>query len=158
MQRQKTLRLGLFLLPMLLLMVMLISTTAFAAEPDFTGYTAISTKEQLNAVRNNLSGKYYLTKNIVFEESDFAKGSAFYNNGTGWEPIGTSYSNSFTGIFDGNGHTITGLKQNISANENVYGGLFGYVSGGTIQKLGMVDSEIAVTTSSGTANVGGIVG
>ena len=98
---------------MLLQMVMLMGTTAFAAEPDFTGYTAISTKGELNAVRNDLSGKYYLTTDIVFTAENFAEGSAFYGGGTGWQSIG-SKENPFTGIFDRNAYAG-------GTAENVYG-------------------------------------
>lgn len=54
---------------------------------DWSGYTSISTKEELNAIRNNLAGNYYLTANIVFTEEDFAEGGAFYNDGAGWIPV-----------------------------------------------------------------------
>jgi hypothetical protein len=72
-------------------------------QSSFDGYTAISTKEELDAIRNNLNGKYYLTADIVFADEDFAEDGTFYNNGAKWIPIGTS-SAPFTGIFDGNGH------------------------------------------------------
>ena len=58
----------------------------------------IETKEQLNAVRNNMSACYILTKDIVFEDSDFAEGGAYYNEGQGWEPIGRF--NALTGYVD----------------------------------------------------------
>lgn len=47
-------------------------------------------------------------------------------------PIGTS-SKPFSGIFDGNGYTISNLNITSSTTENV--GLFGYVSGGTIKNV-----------------------
>ena len=81
-----------------------------SAETDFTGYTPISSKEDLDSVRRNLSGNYYLTCDIVFTEDDFAEDGAFYNGGTFWEPIGFNSSRAFTGIFDGNGYKICNLK------------------------------------------------
>ena len=72
-----------------------------------------------------------------------------------WTPIGTA-SNPYTGTFDGNGHTISGIYINTSEN---YQGLFGCIgdinkSGtGTVKNLGIEDSWI-----SGGDNVGGIAG
>ena len=68
--------------------------------------------------------------------------------GSPWTPIG-SFDNQFTGIFDGNGCKITRLTINTTANNQ---GLFGYVGGGTVKKLGVVG------TVTGKDYVGGIVG
>ena len=65
-----------------------------ASAADFAGYTAVSTKEDLYNIRNNTSGKYYLTNDIVFDSTD-----------ANWKPI-----ESFSGILDGNGYSIKGLK------------------------------------------------
>lgn len=129
---------------------------------DFSGYMPISTKEELNNVRNDLTGKYYLTCDIVFTEEDFAEGGAFYNEGNGWKSIG-SKNRPFTGVFDGNGHTVSGLKQNSTTdNSNVigyYAGLFGYNSG-TINGVGFLGGTIYhnFTYSSGYIYTGGIAG
>ena len=70
-------------------------------------------------------------------------------NNEQWEPIGNS-SDKYTGTFDGDGHTISGLY--IDSSTADYQGLFGYVDqGGTVQNLSV----------SGTVNssyVGGVVG
>lgn len=77
------------------------------------------------------------------------------NENNQWIPIG-SESNRYTGTFDGNGHTISGIYINTSEN---YQGLFGCIgdinkSGtGTVKNLGIEDSWI-----SGGDNVGGIAG
>ena len=68
----------------------------------------------------------------------------------GWIPIGTS-SQPFKGVFDGDGHIISGLYILNSGFENA--GLFGYVDGGTIKNLAVEDIEIKAKNS-----VGGIVG
>ena len=52
-------------------------------------------------------------------------------SGEEWTPIGNS-TNKFTGIFDGNGHEITGLK----TTSGTYRGLFGFVTG-TVKNLGV---------------------
>ncbi|HIQ68282.1 MAG TPA: bacterial Ig-like domain-containing protein [Candidatus Faecousia excrementigallinarum] len=105
----------------------------------------ILTKEHLNNVRLYLNGHFKMMEDIVFTEEDFEANGAYYNNGQGWEPIGAyrwDFSTSFTGTFDGDGHTITGLKMNLVASEEVYAGLFGYIKNGTVTNLGMVDSQI----------------
>lgn len=125
----------------------------------------ISTAAHLNNVRNYPSAHFQLVKNIEFTEGDFSEGGSFYNDGQGWEPIGT-VSAPFSGVFDGGGHTITGLTIRISSEETVYAGLFGY-SVGTIRNLNLADAAITVTvTAPGSdagiydyaAYVGGIAG
>lgn len=110
--------------------------------PDFSDYTPISTKEDLNNIRNDLDGKYYLTCDIVFNEEDFEEGGAFYNDGKGWIPIGETYENPFSGIFDGNGNTVKGLKIDLSNVGQVFVGLFG-CSTGKIENLGIIDGNIS---------------
>jgi len=123
---------------------------------DWTGYTAISTKEDLDAIRNNLNGKYYLAEDIVFTPDDFSENGSFYNNGNGWMPIG-SESSSFSGIFNGNGHSISGLVIDIDTADAFSVGLFGY-SSGTIEDLMVVRSNYTMCTSaSGRSYAGGIV-
>ncbi|MGW6666416.1 Ig-like domain-containing protein [Peribacillus sp. NPDC055009] len=127
------------------------------AATDWTGYTAISSKADLYNIRNNLTGNYYLTDDIVFSEEDFAEGGAFYNDGAGWIPIGSSSSDAFAGTFDGKGHVITGLVSNTSSSKNdIYAGMFGY-NRGTIENLGITNSSIQAYSPS-QAFVGGIAG
>ena len=71
-----------------------------------------------------------------------------------WTPIGGSKNRAFTGTFDGDGHTISGLY--INNGDSVYAGLFGYVGrGGMIRDL-TVEGEI--TVSGLDLCVGGIAG
>ena len=73
-------------------------------------------------------------------------------NNQSWYPIGTSSSNPYSGTFDGNGHTISGLYIDSDDNDQ---GLFGYVSGsGKIENLS-VSGSVSV---SGSDHVGGVVG
>ena len=71
-----------------------------------------------------------------------------------WTPIGTSIGNAYTGTFDGNGHTISGLYINDSTADDQ--GLFGYVGGyvgtGTVKDLTVSGSV------KGDSYVGGVVG
>ena len=67
--------------------------------------------------------------------------------GKEWTPIGTS-SSSYTGTFDGGGHTITGLTINQSATSNV--GLFASIAeGGTVKNLTLKDVNITADSNAG---------
>ena len=81
-----------------------------------------------------------------------------------WTPIGGG-SQAFSGHFDGNGHTISGLK---ISNNVVYGGLFGKIDGGSIEDLaiqncyimdqqyvGAIAGMITNSSLSGCSTVGG---
>lgn len=99
----------------------------------------IYTKQDLNRVREDLSGDYMLMNDIVFSEEDFLQGGEFYNDGYGWQPIGSSLYAAFTGTFDGNGYAVKGLKVN-KANYN-YIGMFG-VNKGKIENLALSNISI----------------
>lgn len=69
-------------------------------------------------------------------------------------PIGTQ-EHPYTGTFNGNGHSISGL----SVSGSDYVGLFGYVDGATIQNINLCDSKITATNAGGIGtSTGGIVG
>ena len=69
-----------------------------------------------------------------------------------WTPIGADTNKSFTGTFDGNGHTISGLYINDSSKDNV--GLFGAIA--SPGKL--VGITVNGATVHGNQNVGTIAG
>ncbi|MFR6023849.1 MAG: GLUG motif-containing protein [Oscillospiraceae bacterium] len=71
-----------------------------------------------------------------------------------WTPIGSNKDHAFTGTFDGNGHTISGLY--INNGDSVYAGLFGYVGRGGMIKGLTVEGKITISGS--TSCVGGIAG
>ena len=71
-----------------------------------------------------------------------------------WTPVGISFTNSYTGTFDGNNHTIRGLTVKGS---DEYAGLFGYIgSGGTVKNVKLADVQI--TSDYQYAYVGGVAG
>ncbi len=72
-----------------------------------TGIIPISTLADLDNIRNGMSGNYALVNDIDASET----GDPGYNGGEGWLPLGRVGSNAlpFTGTFDGQGYTITGL-------------------------------------------------
>ncbi len=97
--------------------------------------------ERVNSGINDFAGKFFkLGANITYNKST-------ENN---FNPIGNS-TNSFKGIFDGKGYTISGL--NINKPSNDYIGLFGYANGATIKGVKLDNSTIK-----GKQYVGGILG
>ena len=101
----------------------------------------VATAEQLNSVR------YYLDKHFQ-QTADIDLSS--YNNGSGWEPIGSN-SSPFTGTFDGNGNTISNLTINRSTTD--YIGLFGITDNAEIQ-----NTKLENTTITGRHYTGALVG
>lgn len=102
--------------------------------PSVSNKTAITDATGLKAMNQNLSGDYSLEADLALSDN--------------YTPIGGNGYDAFTGTFDGNFHTISGIK----VSGGTYGGLFGLTSGATIQNVGV---------KSGTINaqyVGGIVG
>ena len=93
----------------------------------------ISTPADLNSVRNNRAANYKLVKDIDMTAT------------TSWTPIST-----FTGVFDGNGHSIIGLKTSAGGT---YAGLFTQ-NNGTIKNLTLKDGK----TSGESIYAGGICG
>ena len=74
--------------------------------------------------------------------------------GKNWTPIGTSFSNKYTGTFDGGGHTIKGLT--VTTNDQ-FVGLFGSIgNAGTVKNVMMEGVQITKNHSSGFA--GGVAG
>ena len=74
--------------------------------------------------------------------------------GKGWTPIGTDYDNSYTGTFDGGGHTIMGLT--VTTNYQ-YVGLFGRLGeAGTVKNVVM--EGIQITSNHMFGNTGGVAG
>ncbi len=113
----------------------------------FVGYYGIRNAEELygfaakvNSGSTSING--VLTADIVVNDSVLNADGSLKGDGsnfTAWTPIGTS-SSKYAGTFDGNGHTVSGLYFNNT--DAWYVGLFGYVTGGTIRNVGVVDSYI----------------
>lgn len=84
----------------------------------------IADAKQLDKVRNYLDAHFKLVNDIDL-------GVPPYNEGEGWEPIG-SYAVPFNGVFDGNGKTIRGLYIYRGDQEDV--GLFSSLGEGAVLK------------------------
>ena len=74
--------------------------------------------------------------------------------GKNWTPIGTSFSNKYTGTFDGGGHTIKGLT--VTTNDQ-FVGLFGSIgNAGTVKNVMM--EGVQITSNHMSGSIGGVVG
>jgi hypothetical protein len=119
---------------------------------------------QVNAVTDYsyvFSGTYF----IQTADIDASSTSTWFSNGSGgyygWKPIGfydmvNSQGSSFSGIYDGQGHTISGLY--INRLELGCVGVFGQVSAGTIKNLGITGASITGGGTSNGAYVGALAG
>jgi len=105
--------------------------------------------DDLQDMAEDLSGHYALANDIDASET------AGWNDGAGFEPVGTGpfneIENHFTGSLDGNNYTISNLY--IDRDETDYIGLFGCVSEAEIKNLGLIDVDIT-----GGENTGSLVG
>ena len=103
---------------------------------------------------HNCSGVYFqLGDDIAYTYTDaWNLASSQEDNYTA---IGTD-SNNFSGTFDGQNHTISGIRlyRGGSNSADKYHGIFGYIgSGGTVRGVNLADARIT-----GNNSVGGIVG
>ena len=120
------------------------------------GYEAIATIDDLAGIRNNLEGKYILTRDIDLSET---KSGGLYDSGNGWSPI-----ENFAGVLDGNGHKIKGMHifGELEESKTYDVGLFAKLNrGAVIERLGMTGVDIDVTTGDegdGYLNIGAIAG
>jgi hypothetical protein len=116
---------------------------------------AITTAAELDAIRYNLSGNYILEADI-----DLSSYTNFVPIGT-FVPLSDAPEDSetpkleptFTGVFDGNGHTISNIT--INAPETAGVGLFGCVAGDDGVVKNLVVENVTVT---GSMLVGGVIG
>jgi surface antigen len=100
---------------------------------------------ELQAMNSDLAGWYVLGNDID------ASVTRTWNDGAGFIPVGSAYSNYFGGHFDGRGYTISGLYVNRPETDNV--GLFGYAHYNVIEDVGLTGVDIT-----GRDGVGGLIG
>ena len=146
------------LLMTFIMVLAMLPTAAFAEEAptsedsgaDESSYIMIDSVEDLQAISQNLSADYKLSANIDLSGVE------------NWTPIGSFEADetvndgetpneayAFTGTFDGEGHTISGL--NVSSP--IGAGLFGCVAGGTVKDLTVED-----VTVSGSCMAAAVIG
>jgi hypothetical protein len=111
----------------------------------------IATAEDMNAIGSHPEdwGQYFkMTADI--DLSDYT--------GTQFKIIGTSSTNAFAGVFDGNNHTISNFGYSTQVDVE-YIGLFGYVKGGNaqIKNLVLVDPNVVAREASDTGTLVGLL-
>jgi hypothetical protein len=145
------------ILGILLTMLALIGGTAGCLFPSRSQNLEIRDWNDLNAIRNNLSGHYILMNDLNSTTAGYDElASPTANEGKGWHPIGGPGSSGdgppFTGTFDGHGYEIRDVFINLPGIG--YVGLFSVVGeGGQIDDIGIVNADVAAT-----AYVGALVG
>lgn len=85
---------------------------------------------------------FALTNDITFVPADFEFGGAFYNVGNGVVTIGdvtNAFKGTFTGLYNGKVHSITGL----AVAGNAFGGLFGATDGAVISDIIINNAKIS---------------
>ncbi|MDR1420586.1 MAG: hypothetical protein LBI86_09450 [Treponema sp.] len=102
-----------------------------------TGAQLAYLAQEVNAGNNFMGEHVTLTANIDLDDHE-------------WTAIGTD-TDPFEGAFDGAGHVIYRLSINKSADD--YQGLFGYIGGAEIQRLGLENVNVT-----GAGRTGGIAG
>ena len=117
-------------------------------------------EDEINFDDTYVKGYYILTADISLNDtSNFANWSTTAPEFS-WLPIGAGLSlNSFAGVLDGNGHTITGMFMDMAGEQTEttkdYFGLFAELRG-TVKNLTVAQSYMRVSGS--TAEAGTIAG
>jgi hypothetical protein len=132
----------------MLVMLLAMSTGLMADGVEPTGNPRqVSTLDNLLWISTNISSwgdDFIQTANID------ASATSSWNMGVGFSPIGDATIN-FTGNYNGDSYTITGLY--INDDTASYIGLFGWADSATIENLSMINVNI-----NGDAYVGGLLG
>jgi uncharacterized repeat protein (TIGR02543 family) len=110
----------------------------------------ITNCEQLQEIGDSLTSHYVLMNNIDCTTAT-SEGGSLWNGGLGFNPIGDNWNNSFEGKLDGQGNIISGLY--INRPDTDFVGLFGYISGAMVEKIGLENVNIT-----GKEYVGGLSG
>ena len=111
----------------------------------------ISTAEQLDAVRDNLSASYKLVKDIDLKDYLDQNYST-----QGWQPIGYGDKARYSGIFDGCGHKVKGVWIN-RPDEN-FVGFFSYIGNSDIATVKNLNVELDNKGVVGHDYTGGFIG
>ncbi|MDS0260297.1 PGF-pre-PGF domain-containing protein [Haloarcula sp. S1CR25-12] len=120
----------------------------------------VSNAYELQAMSQDLDADYQLVEDVD------ASGTADWNDGEGFDPVGTADdvtdpnpATMFTGSFDGQDRSITGLSINRSNELAV--GLFGAASGLTVSNVSLVDLNVTGASLGDVGEItatGGLVG
>ena len=139
---------------------------------DDDGLIEINDWADLDEIRNNLDGTslygssagcpadgcvgFELTTDLDFDtnaDGSLDSSDTYWNEGKGWQPIGSSYENAFTGILHGNGYRVLNLM--IARPNDNNQGFFGTLKKATVKDLGLDGPLMAIE---GRRRVGGLAG
>ncbi|MPS35171.1 MAG: filamentous hemagglutinin N-terminal domain-containing protein [Stenotrophomonas sp.] len=114
--------------------------------------TTIFTPHALQLMGLDLNANYRLGTDLSLASAMAASGGYYGEvwGASGFRPVGSN-AQPFTGSFNGQGHSISGLVINRAATD--YVGLFGYTSGATLANVRLVGGNVT-----GRDNVGALVG
>ena len=107
--------------------------SSFAEEKDGEGLVEIASLSDLEALKDRPDAHAILMNDLTLSEDD-------------WKPIGDS-DRPFSGIFDGNGHTVTLDIKFKASGKGVLAGLFGVLTG-SVKRL-RVTGSVSATIDSG---------
>ncbi len=134
----------------------------YASNDPTTGYTPYMTAEELQNIDTPEKLAWVISlangeNGVDFENENYVLDSVVVTKDLDmsqyiWVPIGTDVDN-FTGNFEGNGHTISGLKCPLIRTD---AGMFGQTNGATIQNMVVVTE--GETFKPEADNVGVVVG
>lgn len=121
-----------------------------AITPDTSWYNAAENEFTLTDAADLFGLAQLVNGGDKFSDKTVKLGEDIDLIGYIWTPIGSG--KHFAGTFNGNNHKVTGMS--VFAAGIGYAGLFGYVSGGTVQNVHVVGKVTAMDVGC----VGGIVG
>ena len=127
---------------------------------DGSGYQPSSTATLITTgcgggVNNDICNGYELVRDLDFDDEgsykDAPANKSSWTTGAGWPYIGSETpgrdsSSHFSGILEGNGHTIANLFVNAPTGNERHG-RFIQVIAGTVRNLGLKDVDITITES-----------
>lgn len=96
----------------------------------------------------DMNAYFALNEDIVLTDADYEFGGAFHNIGKGIVSIGSEdkpFNGTFTGLYDGKVHSITGLR----ASADTFGGIFAVTDGAVISDLVINGAEVSAGVSAG---------
>ena len=104
---------------------------------------------------SNIDNLYWVTQNntewdkYYLQTADIDASTTSSWPGHGYVPIGNT-STKFTGVYDGDGHTISGIYMDAGG----YRGLFGYTDGAEVRNVGVINVDITASADRAGALVG----
>ena len=145
----------------------------WSGQPDYSWYNTfdnsfvISTPEQLaglslivNGTADGFEADNFAGKSIKLSaDINLNSNSEYYENwqtyapACNWIPIGSSAKTPFSGTFDGNGHSVSGMY---ISSDSAFSALFGYASNATIKRVRSENTFISADNDK-SENAAGLV-